>query len=127
MAHGDFNGDGRTDLFVVNLGRSQGPTGTAKLFLNTSENANHWLDVKLIGTTSNRDGIGARVKVLVGGLTLTWEMASSQSHTSHSVVPVHFGLGGATRADRVEIRWPSGKTQVLTNVDVDRMLTVTEP
>ena len=127
VAHGDFNGDGRTDLFVVNLGRLQGSAGIAKLFLNTSENANHWLDVELIGTASNRDGIGARVKVTVGGLTLMMEMGSSQSHTSHSVVPVHFGLGEATRADTVVIRWPSGKTQVLTDVDVDQVLTATEP
>lgn len=127
VAHGDFNGDGLTDLFLANLGRSQGPSGEARLFLNTSESANHWLDVKLIGTSSNRDGIGARVVATTGNLTLTREMGSSQSHTSHSVVPVHFGLGEATEVDVLEVRWPTGVSQILTDIRADQTILVIEP
>ena len=95
--------------------------------MNTSENANHWLSIKPIGTTSNRDGTGARIKATAGGVTQMRQMGASQGLLSHSVVPVHFGLGTATTADVVEIRWPSGIVQTLTDVPADQMLTVIEP
>ena len=112
---------------MVNLGRSDGTPGTARLFRNVTSNVNHWLSVRTIGTTSNRDGIGARITITVGGVTQIREMGASQAHMSHSVVPVHFGLGEATKADTVEIKCPSGIIQVLTDVDADQMLTATEP
>ncbi len=127
VAHGDFNGDGLLDLFVVNMGRSDGEPGTGRLFVNTSQNDNHWLAVVTQGTASNRSGIGARIAVTAGGVTQLREMGASQSHMSSSVVPVHFGLGQAERVDVVEVYWPSGKTQRLEEVAVDQVLTIVEP
>lgn len=127
VAYADFNKDGLLDLFVVNVGKLNGSPGIARLFMNTAENANHWLSIKPIGTTSNRDGMGARIKVTAGGVTQMRQMGASQGLLSHSVVPVHFGLGTATSADVVEIRWPSGIVQTLMDIPADQMLEVTEP
>ena len=126
VAHGDFDGDGLIDLFVVNMGTLGGEPGTSRLFINTSENGNSWLKVVPQGTESNRFGIGAKVAVTAGGLTQVREMGASQSHMSNSVVPVHFGLGDAEAVDAIEIHWPSGRTQRLENVSVNQELTVVE-
>ena len=123
----DLNDDGLIDLFVVNIGKPGGILGTAKLFQNVSVSSNNWLKIKAIGTTSNRDGIGARITVTTGGITRIREMGASQGHMSHSVVPVHFGLGPAEEADVVAIRWPSCIVQTLTHVAVNQLLAVTEP
>ena len=127
MAHGDFNGDGLLDLFVVNMGTLDGEPGTARLFINTSETGNNWLKVSLEGANSNRFGIGARVVVSAGAVRQVREMGASQSHMSNSVVPVHFGLSDAQIVDTVEVHWPSGRTQRLQNVPVNQGLTVVEP
>ena len=127
VAHGDFNNDGRTDLLVVNLGLADGSPGVARLFENVSTEPNHWLGVVTIGTTSNLSGVGAKITVTAGGLSQMREVGASQSHMSHSVVPAHFGLGASDQVDSVQISWPSGKTQRLTDVQVDRTLIVTEP
>ena len=126
VASADFNNDGLSDLFVVNVGDLSGRPGIAKLFQNVSDTTNHWLRIKLVGTNSNRDAIGARIRITSGGVTQIREMGSSQSHMSHSVVPVHFGLGSNIKVDLVEIRWPSGGLQTLSNVPADQILTVTE-
>jgi len=127
VAHGDFNGDGLIDLFVVNMGTRDGESGTSRLFINASENGNNWLRVMPRGTESNRFGIGARVVVTIGGAMQVREMGASQSHMSNSVVPVHFGLGSAETVDAIEVRWPSGKTQRLENVPVNQQLELVEP
>ena len=127
VAAADFNNDGLMDLFVVNMGKVDGTPGVARLLINTSDTTNNWLSIKLIGTTSNRDGLGARITVTCGGVRQIREMGASQGHVSHSVVPVHFGLGSATQADVVEIRWPSGTVQTLTDVPANQVLSVTEP
>jgi hypothetical protein len=113
VAFGDFDNDGRTDMFVVNVGGQDSGPGVARLFKNVSDNGNHWLSIKLVGNGSNRDGIGARVKVTAGDATQIREMGASQAHMSHSVVPVHFGLGTANKVHEIEIRWPSGVIQTL--------------
>ena len=123
----DFTGDGRIDLFVVSIGRVDGSAGKARLYQNFTENSNSWLSFELIGTTSNRFGIGARITVTAGGVSRIREHATHQGHTSHSVVPTHFGLGDASLADTVEVRWPSGIVQRLTDVPVNQQVTVTEP
>ncbi len=127
VAHGDFNGDGLLDLFVVNMGTRDGEPGASRLFLNTSDNDNNWLEVITTGTVSNRSGIGARVVVSTGGGTQVREMGASQSHMSNPVVPVHFGLGGAETVGMVEVYWPSGKVQRLENVPANQALSVVEP
>jgi hypothetical protein len=93
------------------------------LWVNTSPGANHWITVKLRGTRSNRDGIGARVHI--GN---QWnEMTTNSGYSSSSHAGVHFGLGTAAKIPRLEIEWPSGRKQVLENVAADQVLTVTEP
>ncbi len=127
VAHGDFNGDGLLDLFVVNMGTRDGEPGTARLFINTTPNDHNWLSVVVRGAENNRFGIGARVEVTAGDVTQVREMGASQSHMSSSVVPFHFGLGNAETVDVVEVTWPDGRKQLLENVDVNQRLTILEP
>ncbi len=127
VAVADFNNDGLLDLAVVNMGRLNGEFGTLRLFQNTTDTGNHWLQVKTVGSTSNRDGMGARITAQAGGVTQIREVGAAQGHISHSVVPVHFGLGENTMVDWVEVRWPSGRVQTVTDVPADRLLTLTEP
>ena len=126
VACADFDNDGRIDVFLVNIGKRDGTPGTARLFKNISDKTNNWLIIKTIGTTSNRDGIGARITVTAGGVARIREMGVSEGHQSHSVVPVHFGLGTATQADVIEVRWPSGIVQTLTNKAANQLLSITE-
>ncbi|MDA1349623.1 MAG: CRTAC1 family protein, partial [Chloroflexi bacterium] len=124
---GDFDNDGLLDLFVVNMGTLDGKPGVAMLYLNESKSTNHWLSIRLVGTTSNRDALGARISVTAGGQTQIREMGVSQGHNSHSVTPVYFGLGEATEAEIVKVIWPSGEVQTISEVPVDQLLTLTEP
>ena len=117
----DYDNDGKVDAFLVNLGEK----GT--LFHNVSINTGHWLAIKLQGTKSNRDGIGAKVQVYAGGNQWLQERVAASSYLSQSEARLHFGLGAATTVDRVVVNWPSGKEQTLTNQGVDRVLTIVEP
>jgi enediyne biosynthesis protein E4 len=120
-ALGDFDGDGRIDVVVTSL------DANAELWMNRSPNQNHWLDIALLGTKSNRDGIGARIKVVTKSGTQYNHQTSSVCYASSSLGPVHFGLGADARALKVEITWPSGIVQKLDDVDGDRVVKVTEP
>jgi len=93
---------------------------------NDSPRRNHWIEIQLCGTRSNRDGIGARIKVLAGDLTLIDEVHSGRGYQSHYGMYPHFGLGQRTRVDRIEVRWIGGGTDVLEGVEVDRPLQITE-
>ena len=73
----------------------------------------HYVAVKLTGTTSNRDGLGAVVKVTAGGSTYTKVMDGNSGYLSHSLYPLYFGLGAAQAVDSIEVTWPSGKTQTV--------------
>jgi hypothetical protein len=115
-AFADFNGDGKLDIVVSRIG------GRAELWENESRGPNTWLDLKLTGTRSNRDGIGARVQIDKQSNTMT----SNAGYASSSLVPVHFGTGNATRVD-IEIIWPSGTRQALWNVRTNQLLEVREP
>jgi hypothetical protein len=119
-AVGDFNQDGRIDLVVTAL------SAPAELWINDSPGNNHWLEVKLEGTKSNRDGIGARIRVVAGGQTQYSYVSTASGYASSSAGPLHFGLGSAKVADEIEIRWPSGTVQILKNVEADRILHVQE-
>jgi len=118
-AFDDLDNDGDIDVVILNSRRE--PT----LMRNDSPSA-HWLGLKLTGTQSNRDGIGASVKVLAGDLALVDEVRSGRGYQSDYGRRLHFGLGKMDRVDRVEIRWPSGRRQTIAGPEVDRVLKVKE-
>jgi hypothetical protein len=120
-AIGDLNGDGRLDVVVSAL------SAPAEIWMNDSPGGNHWLEFALQGTKSNRDGIGARIKVVAGGTTQYDQVSFAAGYASSSAGPTHFGLGRHNSADLVEIRWPSGITQQLKNVPADQIVKVKEP
>jgi hypothetical protein len=120
-AFGDLDGDGRVDVVVTALGQD------AEIWMNRSQKSGHWLDIALHGTKSNRDGIGARIKLVTRSGAQYNHMTTSVGYASSSDGPVHFGLGAENRADLVEIHWPSGIVQTLQNVSADQVLKVTEP
>src|SRR5581483_12000386 len=101
-AFGDLDGDGRMDVVATALSRD------AEIWMNRSEHAGHWLDIALKGTRSNRDGIGARIKLVAKSGVQYNHMTTSVGYASSSDGPVHFGLGADETADSIEIRWPSG-------------------
>ena len=117
----DYDNDGKVDAFVVNLG------GKGTLLHNVSTNTGHWVSIKLVGTKSNRDGIGARVEVMASGKRWTAERVAGSGYLSQDEGRLHFGLGAATTIDKLTIRWPSGREQMLEKASVDRVLTVEEP
>jgi hypothetical protein len=117
----DYKNEGKMDAFVVNLG------GRGTLLHNVSQNHNHWITIVLQGTKSNRDGIGARLELVAGGRKQMAERVAGSGYLSQDDGRVHFGLGAATRVDKLTIHWPSGREQVLSNLAVDRFLKVTEP
>jgi hypothetical protein len=118
---GDLNGDGRLDVVVTALG------APAEVWLNDSPGGHHWIEFALEGSKSNRDGIGARLKVVAGGIAQYSHVSFAAGYASSSAGPTHFGLGASQAADLVEIRWPSGIVQELRNVAADRILKVQEP
>jgi len=120
-AFGDLDGDGRVDVVVTALGQD------AEIWMNRSQKSGHWLDIALHGTKSNRDGIGARIKLVTKSGEQYNHMTTSVGYASSSDGPVHFGLGPDIRAELVEIHWPSGIVQTLQNVSADQVLKVTEP
>lgn len=120
-AVGDLNGDGKLDVVVTAL------SAPAEIWLNQSPNQNHWLEFKLQGTKSNRDGIGARIKLVTKSGAQYNHMTTACGYASSSAGPVHFGLGKDASADLVEIHWPSGIVQTLKTVAADRVVLVKEP
>jgi enediyne biosynthesis protein E4 len=119
-AAGDFDNDGDVDLLISNNGE------TAQLLRNDGGNANHWLEILLIGTKSNRDGVGARLKVTAGDLVLYDQRKGGGSYQSAPDPRLHFGLGQKTKVDSVEIQWPSGTVTRLRDLPADKIIAVEE-
>jgi hypothetical protein len=119
-AFGDYDNDGKVDVVVVNM--NDRPT----LLHNETVSGLHWATIRLVGTESNRDGIGARLQVSAGGRKQTGEVRSGGSYLSHNDLRAHFGLGHADRIDRLEIRWPSGLVETVTGVPADRFYVAQE-
>ena len=119
IAYGDFDNDGDIDMLVVNLGEPP------SLFRNDVSGKNHWIKIRLEGTTSNRSAIGARVEITAGGKTQMKELQSQSSFLSANDFRLHFGLGAALATD-VAIRWPSGQHQSLAGLPADKLYTIKE-
>jgi hypothetical protein len=126
-AFGDYDDDGDVDVLVVNM--NEPPS----LLRNDTAGGGHWITLRLVGAvsagpdgTSNRDAIGARIRLTAGGRTQIGEVRSGGSYLSHNDTRVHFGLGSADRVTRIEIRWPSGRVETLSGVAADRFYVVRE-
>jgi enediyne biosynthesis protein E4 len=120
LAVGDLWNDGRLSIVISNM------NGPPSLLVNQIRNANHWIAIRTVGTKSNRDGIGARVRVKTAGRTLVDEVRSGSSYISNSDMRVHFGLGAATKVEWVEIRWPSGLVERFGDLAVNQVHSVKE-
>jgi hypothetical protein len=121
-AFGDLNNDGFVDV-AVNCN-----DGAALVLMNRGGNGNHWLIVNTVGTRSNRDGIGARIRVVSeSGLEQYGFVSAAGSYASSNDKRLHFGLGRDATARLIEIAWPAGAVQRLENVRADQVFTATEP
>jgi enediyne biosynthesis protein E4 len=121
LAVGDIDNDGRVDAVVTTNG------GPAYVLRNETNTDNHWLTLLLVGHKSNRDGIGAVIKLTTAAGSQWVTVTTGGSYLSASDKRAHFGLGTASVAQSIQIRWPSGVLQTLTNIHADRVLTVNEP
>ena len=114
VAAGDLFNDGRIDLVVENL------EGQPMILRPEGTPRNHWISLELAGVKSNKLGLNAQVKVIAGSLAQTDEVRSGGSYMSQSDLRLHFGLADHAQADKVEIIWPSGEKEILTNLAADR-------
>ncbi len=120
LAFADYLNDGSVGAVVNN--QNEAPS----LLRLASPSANHWIELKLEGVKANRSAIGARVRVTAGGFTQTAEVRSGGSYISQSDLRLHFGLGAAARADKIEIFWPGGGKQIETGLPADRIVAIRE-
>jgi hypothetical protein len=120
LAAGDIDNDGDLDLLVVNAGQ------TADLLRNDGGNAQNSILVRLVGTTANPDGIGAELTLTVNGRKLVRHVKAGSSYVAQNDLRVHFGMGESAAAERLEIRWPGGRVDVIDNIDANRTVTVRE-
>ncbi len=116
----DFNRDGREDLVITHLGEP------SALLLNQTPSENHWLQLELIGVESERDAVGARIRIRFGDQESTDWVIAGDGYLSHNEAVVSFGLGNASRVDEIAIHWPSGHQQIIRDVPADRRLLVIE-
>jgi hypothetical protein len=119
-AFGDIANNGNVDIVVLNVGEPP------SLLLSTNKSPNHRVLFHLVGTKSNRAAIGARVTIHAGGMTQFDEVRGGGSYLSQNDLRLHFGLGSAAKIDSVEVRWPTGKTEIYKEVAGDKIYTMTE-
>jgi hypothetical protein len=120
LATADFDNDGDIDIALNNRG------DFPELLRNDGGSANHWLEILLIGTKSNRDGVGSSLKLTSEGITQVEQSKGGMSYMSASDPRVHFGLGKRTKIESLEITWPSGQIDKLANVPIDKIIAVKE-
>ncbi|MBL0158098.1 MAG: CRTAC1 family protein [Bryobacterales bacterium] len=120
-AFADLDGDGRIDAVVTRLG------ATPLLLRNTLGQGNHWLAINLKGRKNNRDGLGARIRIVTAGKAQYWQVSTAVGYLSSSEKTARFGLAQSTTVDLIEITWPSGLKQSLKDIAADQILTVEEP
>ena len=120
VAVADYDADGDLDLLVVNSGAKP------SLLRNDGGNRQHWLQIRTVGTVSNRDGVGAVVKVRAGDLHQVQQVKAGESYLSQSSLDVAFGLAHHTQVDEIVIQWPSGIVQTLTDIQVNQRIVVEE-
>ncbi|MGA7317546.1 MAG: CRTAC1 family protein [Silvibacterium sp.] len=120
LAVGDLFNDGNMDVVVGDI------DGAPAILKNHGTPGRHWVSFELAGTKSNRLALNARLKIVAGGVTQTDEIHSGGSYLSQNDLRVHFGLGAATKIDSLEIHWPSGKVETLTNLAADQFYSVLE-
>jgi hypothetical protein len=120
LAVGDLWNDGRISAVVSNM------NAQVSLLVNQIKSGNHWIGIKTIGTRSNRDGIGAKIRVKAGDRVMVDEVRSGSSYDSNNDMRVHFGLGRIERAEWVEVRWPSGLTERFSNLQIDGIRSLKE-
>ncbi len=119
-AFGDYNNDGSIDVVINNQNTK------ASLLKVTSQNSNHWISIKLVGTRSNRSAIGARIKCVAGSLSQIDEVRSGGSYISQNDLRIHFGLGQNASVDLLEIKWPSGAVDQLRHIAANQFIRITE-
>ena len=115
---GDYDNDGDVDVFVMNM------NDAPSLLRNESDHAGNWLTIHVVGTRSNRDGVGTRIRVKTSDRTQTRTVNGASSYMSHRDIRAHVGLGAEQRAALVELTWPDGETQAIADVPANRLLVV---
>ena len=120
LARLDFNRDGKSDFVITHIGEQ------SALLLNQTPTDHHWLQLQLVGTKSERDSIGARIRIRFGGQESTDWVVAGDGYLSHNEAVVSFGLGEAASVDEIAIFWPSGDQQTIQNVPADRRLLIIE-
>jgi hypothetical protein len=120
LALGDIDNDGDTDLLIMNVGEPP------VLLRNDGGNRGHWLGVNLVGTKSNRDGIGAKVTLTAGGKRMIRQQLGGTSYCSASDPRLLFGVAALEKIARIDVKWPSGKISTVNNVGVNQYLTIKE-